>query len=124
VEEQSSFDKFVVGEQQDVKLDKPYGVAIRRADLRLRHQRHRRGVRPRGQDLGVPPARSAREAGQPVNVTIDDQGRKYGPAPDATGGRLRCPGRYLRAGAPRPWRPVDAAVFDSRLYVADSRTAW
>ena len=27
-EEQSAFDKFVVGEQQDLRLDKPYGIAI------------------------------------------------------------------------------------------------
>jgi hypothetical protein len=28
VEEQSSFNRFVVGEKQDVRLDKPYGVAL------------------------------------------------------------------------------------------------
>ena len=28
IEEQSSFNRFVVGEKQDVKVDKPYGVAV------------------------------------------------------------------------------------------------
>jgi DNA-binding beta-propeller fold protein YncE len=57
-----------------------------------------------------------------VNVTIDDQGRKY--VADPGRGQsvvFDAEDQYLRAyGTPGDWRPVDAVPFAGRIYVADS----
>lgn len=127
VEEQSRFNKFVVGEQQDVKLDKPYGVAIRDGkiyvcdtnstvvvfDLAAKTFGILKGATGPGQLL------------QPVNITIDREGRKY--VADPGRGQVVVYDRddaYERAyGAAGSWRPVDAVPYEKRLYVADSTNA-
>ena len=124
VEEQSGFNKFVVGEQQDVKLDKPYGVAIHEGKIYVCDTNATVVVF----DLAAKSfAILAGAAGQgklvqPVNVTIDERGRKY--VADPGRGQIvvfDAQDAYLRAyGTPGDWRPVDAVPFAGRLYVADS----
>lgn len=124
VEEQSGFDRFVVGEKPDLKVDKPYGIAIRDGriyvcdtnssvfvlDLKLKTFGILKGaIGPGGLK-------------QPVNISIDRDGVKY----------VSDPGRgqvvvfdanddYSKAyGSPGSWRPVDAVPFQDELFVADS----
>lgn len=123
IEEQSSFDKFVVGEQQDLRLDKPYGVAIHDGkiyvcdtnttvvvfDLKRRTYEALKGAVGQGKLL------------QPINISIDADGTKY--VSDPVRGQVVAYDRndeYLKAyGAAGAWRPVDAVSFEGRVYVAD-----
>jgi sugar lactone lactonase YvrE len=123
IERQSAFDRFVVGEKEDVKLDKPYGVAIHDGkiyvcdtnatvvvfDLKERTFRALKGA--------VGPGRLV----QPVNISVEGDGTKY--VSDPVRGQIVAFDRndeYLRAyGAPGAWRPVDAVAYEDRLYVAD-----
>lgn len=123
IEEQSAFNRFVVGEIQDVKLDKPYGVAVFDGkiyvcdtnstvivfDLKSRSFGALKGAEGPGRLLG------------PVNISIERDGTKY--VADPVRGQVVAFDRedtYLRAyGEPGAWRPVDAVPFDDRLYVAD-----
>ena len=123
VESQSAFNRFVVGQRQEVRLDKPYGVAIHDGkiyvcdtnasvvvfDLKRKAFENLAGAVGPGKLL------------QPTNVSVEPDGTKY----------VADPGRgqvvefdrndaYVRAyGEPGPWRPVDAVGFEDRLYVAD-----
>jgi sugar lactone lactonase YvrE len=123
VESQSSFDRFVVGEKSDRLLDKPYGVAIHDGrlyvcdtnatvtvfDLRAKAFSFLKG------------AYGAGALRQPVNIHIAADGTKY--VSDPMRGQVVAFGPdddYRRAyGEPGDWKPVDAAVFADRLYVAD-----
>jgi len=124
VEKQSGFDRFVVGETPDVRLDKPYGVAIHAGriyvcdtnstvvvfDLRARRfEAMRAALEGPGKLL------------QPTNISIDAQGFKY--VTDPVRGQVvvfDADDHYLRSfGLSREWRPVDAVPFGDRLYVAD-----
>jgi DNA-binding beta-propeller fold protein YncE len=124
VEEQSGFNKFVVGEQQDVKLDKPYGVAIHAGKIYVCDTNATVVVFDlAARTFGVLAGASGQgRLVQPVNVTIDDQGRKY--VADPGRGQIvvfDAEDQYLRAyGTPGDWRPVDAVPFAGRIYVADS----
>ncbi len=128
VEEQSGFDKFVVGEKQDLKLDKPYGVAIWDGkiyvcdtnatvvvfDLKAKKFSLLKGA------MG-----GEGKLAQPVNIAIERDGTKY----------VADPGRnqvvvydknddYVKAyGIATPWRPVDAVPYEDRLYVVDGANA-
>src|SRR5262245_56551 len=124
VEEQSSFNRFVVGEKQDVKLDKPYGVGIYDGkiyvcdtnstvavfDLRAKTFRPLKGA--------VGPGRLV----QPVNIFIEPDGTAY--VADPVRGQIVVFARneeYLKAyGNPGDWRPVDVATYQERIYVADA----
>jgi sugar lactone lactonase YvrE len=123
IEEQSGFSRFVVGENQNVKLDKPYGVAIHKGriyvcdtnatvvvfDLERKRFQLFEGAVGKGLLL------------QPVNISIDRDGTKF--VADPGRGQVVAYGAddsYLRAyGEPGAWRPVDAVAFADRLYVAD-----
>ena len=123
VEEQSKFNRFVVGQKQDVKLDKPYGVAIYDwkiyvcdtnstvivFDLRNKSFAPLKGA--------VGPGRLI----QPTNISIDKDGTKY--VADPLRGQIVAFDRddaYLRAyGEPGGWRPVDVVAYEDKLYVAD-----
>ena len=123
VESQSAFDRFVVGERQEVKLDKPYGVAIHEGkiyvcdtnasvvvfDLKRKTFETLKGAAGPG------------ALTQPTNITIDASGIKY--VADPVRGQIVVFDRddaYVRAyGEPGPWRPVDAVPYEDRLYVAD-----
>jgi len=123
VETQTAFNRFVVGEKQDVKLDKPYGVAIHEGkiyvcdtnatvvvfDLKSKVFENLKGA--------VGPGKLV----QPTNISIEADGTKY--VADPARGQIVAFDRddqYLRAyGEPGAWRPVDAVAFEDRLYVAD-----
>jgi len=124
IEEQSGFSKFVVGEKRELKVDKPYGVALFDGkiyvcdtnagvvvfDLKAKaFERYKGAVGP-GALL------------QPVNISIEPDGTKY--VSDPVRGQVVVFDRndaYVRAyGDSGSWRPVDAVAFEDRLYVADS----
>jgi DNA-binding beta-propeller fold protein YncE len=123
VEQQSAFNRFVVGEKPDVKLDKPYGVAVFDGKIYvcdtntgivvfdLKHQ----SFEPLKGAVG--PGRLT----QPLNISIESEGTKY--VADPARGQVVAFDRnddYLKAyGLPGGWRPVDAVPLEDRLYVAD-----
>ena len=124
IEEQSGFDRFVVGEKLNLELDKPYGVAMYDGkiyvcdtnttvivlDLKKRLFSSMAGA--------VGPGRLT----QPVNISIEPDGTKY--VTDPVRGQVVIfdkDDNYLRAiGEPGTWKPVDAVPFGDRLYVADN----
>jgi DNA-binding beta-propeller fold protein YncE len=124
IEEQSAFNRFVVGERPDVKLDKPYGVAIHDGKIYVCDTNatvivfdlKRKTFEP------LKGATGTGKLNQPVNISIDREGTKY--VADPVRGQVVAFDRndeYLRAyGAPGGWRPVDAVSLEDRLYVADS----
>lgn len=123
IEEQSSFNRFVVGELADVKMDKPYGVAIHDGKMYVCDTNSTVVVFDLKEKKfgGIKGAEGEGALRQPINVTIDAKGTKY----IADTGRAQivvfdAGDAYVRAyGAPESWRPVDAAPFQDRLYVVD-----
>lgn len=123
VEKQSRFDRFVVGEKPDVKVDKPYGVAVYDGKIYVCDVNATVVVFDlKGKTFGT--LKGAVGPGtlrQPVNISIERDGTKY--VADPVRGQVVVFDRndeYLRAyGEPGPWRPVDAVPFEDRLYVAD-----
>jgi DNA-binding beta-propeller fold protein YncE len=124
VEEQSSFNKFVAGEKQNLKLNKPYGAAIYDGKIYVcdtnntvvifdlkQKQFHYLLAATRGQG----------KVTQPVNISIESDGTKY--VTDPQRGQVVVFDKndeYVKAyGEPGKWRPVDAVPFQDRLYVAD-----
>ena len=123
IERQTAFNRFVVGEKSNVKLGKPYGIAVYDGrvyvcdtnstvvvfDFRSKTFEPLKGAVGPGQ------------LRQPTNITIDGNGTKY--VTDPVRGQVVVFDRndeYLREyGTPGGWRPVDAVPFDGRLYVAD-----
>ena len=123
IERQSAFNRFVMGEKQDVKVDKPYGVAIYDGkiyvcdtnsmvvvfDLKAKTFRPLKGAVGPGKLM------------QPINISIAPDGTKY--VADPIRGQVVAFDRndeYVRAyGEPGAWRPVDAVPLEDRLYVAD-----
>ena len=123
VEEQSSFNKFVVGARQDVKVDKPYGVGIHDAKLYVCDTNATVVVFDlEARSFG--PLKGASGAGrlmQPTNISIESDGTKY--VADPVRGQIVEFDRndeYVKAyGRAGGWRPVDAVPIKDRLYVAD-----
>jgi sugar lactone lactonase YvrE len=125
IEEQSSFNRFVVGEKQDRRLDKPYGVGMFDGkiyvcdtndtvvviDLKAKTYGPLKGAAGEGRLI------------EPQNISIAADGTKY--VADPGRGQIVVYNRddeYIRAyGNPDTWRPVDAAAFEDRLYVADMK---
>lgn len=123
VETQSAFNRFVVGEKQNQNLDKPYGVAMHDGriyvcdtnatvtvlDLKAKTFSYLKGAAGQG------------VLRQPVNISITPDGTKY--VSDPLRGQVvvfNAADEYVRAyGTPGDWKPVDAAAFSDRLYVAD-----
>ena len=109
IEEQSAFNRFVVGEIPDVKLDKPYGVAIHDGKIYvcdtnatvLVFDLQNKTFRPLKGALGLG------KLNQPVNISIERDGTKY--VADPVRGQVVAFDRndeYLRAyGEPGSWRP-------------------
>ena len=125
-QEKSAFDKFVTGEQGDLKrLDKPYGVAVydgkiyvcdtNRTVMVFDFKNHSFGP--------LAGARGAGKLAQPLNISIDKQGNKY--VTDPVRGQVVIYDKndaFLKAfGEPAAWKPVDAVPLDDRLYVADMK---
>lgn len=127
VQEQSAFNRFVVGEQPDLRLDKPYGVAMHDGrvyvcdtngtvmvfDLRAKTYAPLEGAM--GQGL----------LRQPVNISITEGGTKY--VADPVRGQVVAFGpdeQYRTAyGNPGGWKPVDAVEHAGELYVADMQNS-
>jgi len=123
VEKQSSFNKFVVGAKQDVKLDKPYGVAMHDAKIYVCDTNDTVIVFDlKNQTFGnLKGASGAGRLMQPTNISVESDGTKY--VADPVRGQIVVFDRndeYVKAyGKPAGWRPVDVVPFEDRLYVAD-----
>jgi len=125
IETQSSFNKFVAGEKEDLKLDKPYGVAMHDGKIYVCDTNARVIVFDlKGKTFG--PLKGVAGPGklmQPINVSVDGDGIKY--VADPVRGQVVAFDRndeYVTAyGTPGQWRPVDAAAFEDRVYVVDTK---
>jgi DNA-binding beta-propeller fold protein YncE len=124
IETQSSFNKFVAGEKENLRLDKPYGVAIYDGKIYVCDTNATVYVFDM-KEKTFAPLKGAVGAGklmQPINISVDPDGIKY--AADPVRGQVVAFDRndeYLRAyGVPGDWRPVDAVAFEDRLYVVDT----
>jgi len=123
IEEQSAFNRFVVGEKQDVKVDKPYGVAMYDGKLYVCDTNNSVAVFDlKGRSFGVLKGDAgAGKLKQPINISIEADGTKY--VTDTGRGQVVVFDRndeYVKAyGASGAWRPVDAVPLGDRLYVAD-----
>ncbi len=123
-QKKSAFDKFITGGKEVIaRLDKPYGVAIYDGkiyvcdsnvgvfvfDLKNKTFGPLQGAQGRGKLV------------QPINISIDKDGNKYVSDPirqqvvvfDKNDFFLKS---YGVAGN---WKPVDAVVYEDKLYVAD-----
>ena len=123
IEEETAFQTFVLGEKEALRLDKPYGVGIYDGKIYVCDT----NVTVMVFDLKAKtygPLKGAKGPGklvQPLNISIEADGTKY--VTDPVRGQVVVFDRndeYLRAyGKPGNWRPVHAAPFGDRLYVAD-----
>ena len=123
IETQSVFNRFVVGEKQDVRVDKPYGVAIHQGKIYVCDTNstvvvfdlERKTFGPLKGATGLGALR------QPINISIDAEGNKY--VADSVRGQVVVfdpNDAYLKAyGTPDRWRPVDVVPFGNEIYVAD-----
>lgn len=124
IEEQSGFNRFVVGEKLNLELDKPYGIGIYDGKIYVCDTNTTVIVLDLEKKLfssmagAVGPGRLS----QPVNISIEADGTKY--VTDPVRGQVVVFDRadaYLRSiGEPGTWKPVDAVPFGDRLYVADN----
>lgn len=122
--EKSGFDKFVIGEKESSKrLDKPYGAAIFQGKIYVCDTNQTVMVFDLVKNT-YGPLRGAQGAGklvQPVNISVDREGNKY--VADPIRGQVVEYGRddlFVKSfGTPGSWKPVDAVMFEDRLYVAD-----
>jgi sugar lactone lactonase YvrE len=120
----SAFETFVTGEKESgARLDKPYGVAVQKGkiyvcdtnatvmvfDLEKRTYGPLQGAMGPGKLL------------QPINISIDREGNKY--VSDSIRQQVVVYDKndsYARVfGVPGAWKPVDALVYEDKLYVAD-----
>jgi DNA-binding beta-propeller fold protein YncE len=123
IEKQSAFNRFVVGEKPDVKVDKPYGVAVYDGKIYVCDTNASVAVfdlkeKSFGALKGAVGPGALR---QPTNISIEADGTKY--VADPVRGQVVVFDRnddYVKAyGTEGAWRPVDAVPFEDRLYVAD-----
>jgi len=123
IEEQSVFNRFVVGEKQDVRVDKAYGIAVFEGKIYVCDTNNSVAVFDlKAKAFGIlKGAVGAGQLKQPLNISIEADGTKY--VTDPGRGQVVVFDRndeYVRAvGAPGAWRPVDAVPLDDRLYIAD-----
>jgi DNA-binding beta-propeller fold protein YncE len=125
IETQSAFNKFVAGEKPNLRLDKPYGIAVHGGKIYVCDTNATVFVFDlKAKTFG--PLKGAVGQGkleQPINVFADESGVKY--VSDPVRGQVVAfdvQDDYLRAyGTPGDWRPVDAATFGDRLYAVDTQ---
>ncbi len=124
---QSAFDIFIEGKKVPQALSKPYGVGIYDGklyvcdtnvgvmvlDLKNNTYGFLRGARGKGKLI------------QPINISIEADGTKY--VVDPVRAQVVAFDRndeYLKAYALKEeWKPVSAAAFEDKLYVADHKNA-
>lgn len=124
VEEQSAFERFVLGQNQDLRVNKPYGLDVfdgkvyvcdTNAGVFVFDFAHK-SFGPLKGAVGMGQLR------QPSNISIMADGTKF--VSDPVRGQVVAYDRndeYLRAyGEPGAWRPVDAVPFGDKLYVVDT----
>lgn len=123
IEEESAFRTFIVGEKEERRLNKPYGVGIYDGKIYVCDTNAGVLVFDLKQKT-FEPLKGARGAGkliQPSNISIASDGTKY--VADPLRGQVVVFDRndaYVRAyGKAGDWKPVDAAPFEDNLYVAD-----
>jgi sugar lactone lactonase YvrE len=124
IEEQSSFDRFVVGERPDSHLDKPYGVAMHDGKIYACDTNGTVMIFDLAAKSYAPLEGAIVGPGllrQPVNISITADGTKY--VSDPVRGQVVAfdrEDRFVTAyGTPGEWKPVDAIAFEGRLFVAD-----
>ena len=123
IEVQSAFNRFVVGEKQDVKVDKPYGVALYDGNIYVCDTNNTVAVFDLKHKTFGPLSGAVGQGTlrQPVNISIEPDGTKY--VADPGRGQVVVFDRndkYVKAyGISGEWRPVDAVPYEGRLYVAD-----
>jgi len=123
VEAQTAFEKFVVGQNKDIKLDKPYGVAIYDGKIYVCDTNNTvivfdfKGKKFRA----LPGAKGQGKLVEPLNISIEEDGTKY--VTDPVRGQVVVFDRddlYVRTyGMPGNWKPIDAVVFGEYVYVSD-----
>ncbi len=124
IEEQSGFDRFVVGEKLNLELDKPYGVGMHDGKIYVCDTNTTVVVLDleKKQFSSMAGAVGPGRLSQPVNISIEADGTKY--VSDPVRGQVVVFDKddaYLRSiGEPGTWKPVDAVPFGDRLYVADN----
>jgi DNA-binding beta-propeller fold protein YncE len=123
VETQSAFNRFIVGEKRDVRVDKPYGVALYKGKIYVCDTNgtvdvfdlERKTFEPLKGATGLGALRV------PINIAIDVEGNKY--VADSSRGQIvvfDATEAFVKAyGTPDRWRPVDVVPFGNELYVAD-----
>jgi len=120
----SAFDIFITGEKEKFSiLDKPYGVAIYDGKIYVCDTNATVMVIDLKKNT-FEPLQGAQGLGklvQPLNISIDKNGNKY--VADPVRGQVVIYDKndaYVKAfGIAGAWKPVDAAVYEDRLYVAD-----
>lgn len=124
VQKQSGFERFVVGENQDVRVNKPYGLGVFEGKVYVADTNSTVVVFD-FEDKTFGPLKGAVGAGllrQPTNISIAADGTKF--VSDPVRRQVVAYDRndaYLRAyGDPASWRPVDAVLSGDRLYVVDT----
>jgi DNA-binding beta-propeller fold protein YncE len=124
VPERSSFSKFVTGAQEVVvKLDKPYGVAIRDGKIYVCDSNQTVMVIDLEKKTFLP-LQGAQGRGkliQPLNISIDKDGNKYVSDPIRQQVVMFDKNDlYVKSFGPvEGWKPIDAVVYEDKLYVAD-----
>lgn len=127
-QKKSKFSQFITGSKEVVtRLDKPYGVAIQDGKIYVCDTNQTVMVFDLNkQTFG--PLQGAQGLGklvQPINISVDKDGNKY--VSDAIRQQVVVFDKndfFVKAyGAAGDWRPVDAAVYEDKLYVADSKNS-
>jgi DNA-binding beta-propeller fold protein YncE len=123
----TGFELFVVGKEIIMRLDKPYGIALYGGKIYVADTNATIMVFDL-EKKSLAPLSGAHGMGkllQPLNIFIDSEGIKY--VVDPIRGQVVVFDKndfYLKAfGSSREWKPVDAAVFEDRLYVVDIKNA-
>lgn len=124
----SAFAQFVTGAREIVRrLDKPYGVAIRGGKIYVCDTNQTVMVFDLNNKT-FEPLQGAQGQGklvQPINISIDKDGNKY--VADPVRKQVVVFDKndfYVKAyGTNEDWKPVDALVYEDKLYVADSHNS-
>ncbi len=125
--EKSAFEKFVTGAKElENRLDKPYGVGVYAGKIYVCDTNRTVMVFDLDKKTFTPlaGAQGLGKLPQPLNIAIDSEGTKY--VVDPIRSQVVVFDKndlYVTSfGAPDgAWKPVDAAVFEDRLYVADMK---